>query len=102
MLEKLEATGTLYQHAIQKVAVAQAATTTTPVQQIVKSLNELTTQAFNRVYRDQRAGLFPDPAPEQFADLAQQARRPGRRGLSVQWRAGAPSERAPRAGTRRC
>src|SRR3954463_1537667 len=42
MLEKLEATGTVYQHAIQKVAVAQASSTTTPVQQIVKSLNELT------------------------------------------------------------
>lgn len=70
MLEKLEATGTLYQHAIQKIAVAQAASTTTPVQQIVKSLNELTTQAFNRVYRDQRKGLFPDPRPEQFAELA--------------------------------
>ena len=70
MLEKLEATGTLYQHAIQKVAVAQAASTTTTVQQIVKSLNELTTQAFNRVYRDQRNGLFPDPQPNQFAELA--------------------------------
>ena len=72
MLEKLEATGTLYQHAIQKIAVAQAASTTTPVQQIIKSLNELTTQAFNRVYRDQRKGLFPDPKPEQFSDLAKQ------------------------------
>src|SRR5580698_7480589 len=41
LLEKLEATGTLLQHAIQKVAVAQASSTTTPVQQIVKSLNEL-------------------------------------------------------------
>src|SRR6202012_4350108 len=51
MLEKLEATGTLYQHAIQKIAVAQAASTTIPVQQIVKSLNELTTQATQRVYR---------------------------------------------------
>jgi hypothetical protein len=71
LLEKLEATGTVYQHAIQKVAVAQAASTTTPVQAIVKSLNELTTQAFNRVYRDQRKGLFPDPAPEQFAELAE-------------------------------
>ena len=50
--------------------MAQAANTTTPVQQIVKSLNELTTQAFNRVYRDQRKGLFPDSAPEQFAKLA--------------------------------
>jgi hypothetical protein len=70
MLEKLEATGTLYQFAIQKVAVAQAATTTTGVQKIIKSLNELTTQAFHRVYRDQRKGLFPNPESHQFADLA--------------------------------
>ncbi|HKX35254.1 MAG TPA: hypothetical protein VJM79_01140 [Rhizorhapis sp.] len=70
MLEKLEATGTLYQFAIQKVAVAQAATTTARVQQIIKSLNELTTQAFHRVYRDQRKGLFPNPESHQFADLA--------------------------------
>ena len=71
MLEKLEATGTLYQHAIQKVAVAQAANTTTPVQQIVKSLNELATQAIQRVYRDQRKGLFPNPHAHQFAELAE-------------------------------
>jgi len=70
LLEKLEATGTLYQHAIQKVAVAQAAATTTGVQQIVKSLNELATQAFNRVYRDQRKNLFPDLQAEQFNELA--------------------------------
>lgn len=70
MLEKLEATGTLYQHAIQKIAVAQAANTTTPVQQIVKSLNELTTQAFHRVYRDHRKGLFVETATHQFKDLA--------------------------------
>ena len=71
MLEKLEATGTLFQHAIQKVAVAQAATTSANVQQIVKSLNELTTQAIQRVYRDQRKGLFPNPDAKQFAELAQ-------------------------------
>jgi hypothetical protein len=71
MLEKLEATGTLYQHAVQKIAVAQAATTAAGVQQIIKSLNELTTQAFQRIYRDQRKGLFPDPRPDQFAELAQ-------------------------------
>ncbi|HWY62604.1 MAG TPA: hypothetical protein VNW15_11950 [Rhizomicrobium sp.] len=70
MLEKLEATGTLYQHAIQKVAVAQAASSTTGVQQIVKSLNELVTQATQKVYRDQRKGLFPNPQAEQFAELA--------------------------------
>ena len=70
MLETLEATGTVYQHAIQKVAVAQASTTSTNVQQIVKSLNELATQAMQRVYRDQRKGLFPNPEASQFAELA--------------------------------
>ena len=101
MLEKLEATGTLYQHAIQKIAVAQAASATTPVQQIVKSLNELTTQAIQRVYRDQRKGLFPNPRADQFARAGDQARRPGRRRLSLQRRAGAASQRHARAGTRR-
>ena len=70
MLDKLEATGTLYQHAIQKIAVAQAASGNTPAQQIVKNLNELTTQATQRVYRDQRKGLFPNPRADQFAELA--------------------------------
>ena len=70
MLEKLEATGTTLQFAIQKVAVAQAANSTSGVQQIVKSLNDLTTKACNRVYKDQRAGKFPDPLPEQFKLLA--------------------------------
>lgn len=69
-LEKLEATGTLLQHAIQKVAVAQASSTTTPVQQIVKSLNELVNAAFQRVYRDKRKGYFPNPALAQFNTLA--------------------------------
>ncbi len=70
MLEKLEATGTLYQHAIQKIAVAQAHSTNIPVQQIVKSLNELATKAINRVYRDQRNGAFPNPGPEHMTPLA--------------------------------
>jgi hypothetical protein len=70
MLEKLEATGTVYQHAIQKVAVAQAATSGQPVQHIVKSLNELTEKAIQKVYRDDRAGLFLEPAAEEFAPLA--------------------------------
>ena len=71
MLEKFEATGTLYQHAVQKIAVAQAAATAIGVHQIIKSLNDLTTQAFQRVYRDQRKGLFPNPHSHQFAELAQ-------------------------------
>jgi len=70
MLEKFEATGTLYQHAIQKIAVAQASSTTTPVQQIIKSLNELVTKAINRVYRDAKRDLFPVAKPGGFGALA--------------------------------
>jgi hypothetical protein len=69
-LEKLEATGTVYQHAIQKVAVAQAANTQTPVQSIVKSLNELSTKAMERVYRDEKRNYFPKAAAGGFAALA--------------------------------
>jgi hypothetical protein len=70
MLEKFEATGTLYQHAIQKVAVAQASSTTMPVQQIVKGLNELVTKAIHRVYRDARKDHFPQVSLGQFGALA--------------------------------
>ncbi len=69
-LERLDATGTVYQHAIQKVAVAQAASTTTSVQQIVKSLNELATAAMNRVYRDEKKNYFPKAGTGKFAGLA--------------------------------
>lgn len=69
MLEKLEATETLLQHAIQKIAVAQASSTTVPVQQIVKGLNELTTKAIHRVYRDHRNLVFPDIEPEKLGEL---------------------------------
>jgi hypothetical protein len=70
LLEKFEATGTLYQHAIQKIAVAQASSTTMPVQQIVKSLNELVTKSIHRVYRDTRNNYFPQTAPGEFGALA--------------------------------
>lgn len=70
MLEKLEATGTLVQHCIQKIAVAQASSTSAPVQQIVKNLNELTTKAFNRVYRDERNKVFPNTKAGGFGKLA--------------------------------
>jgi hypothetical protein len=70
-LEKLEATGTIYQHGIQKVAIAQASSTTTPVQNIIKSLNELTTQAVHRVYRDTRRSYFPVVRRGEFGPLAE-------------------------------
>ena len=58
-LEKFEAAGTVSQHAIQKVAVAQASESESSVTQIVKHLNSLCTLAISRVYKDERRGLFP-------------------------------------------
>ncbi len=70
LLEKLEATGTLLQHAIQKIAVAQAATSTVSVQQIMKNLYELTNKSFHRVYRDVKKDRFPEVQPGGFGALA--------------------------------
>jgi hypothetical protein len=70
-LEKFEATGTTFQHAIQKVAVAQAADSNFPVAQIVKQLNELSTTAIHRVYKDERRGLFPIVEAGKFGPLAE-------------------------------
>jgi hypothetical protein len=70
-LETLEATGTTYQHAVQKIAVAQAASTTMPVQQIIKTLNDLSTKAISRVYRDARRKYFPKVETGGFGALAE-------------------------------
>ena len=70
-LEKFEATGTTYQHAIQKIAVAQAADSDASVAQIVKQLNELCTAAIHRVYRDEKRGHFAELQPGGFGPLAE-------------------------------
>ena len=69
-LEKLEASGTTFQHAVQKIAVAQASASNAPVQQIIKALNDLASKALNRVYRDQRRGYFPAVGRSGFGSLA--------------------------------
>ncbi|MBI1238254.1 MAG: hypothetical protein GC199_02815 [Alphaproteobacteria bacterium] len=59
-LERFEATGTLFQHALQKVAVAQSQSSDKTVVQIMKALMDLATRAIHQVYRDEREGrLLP-------------------------------------------
>jgi hypothetical protein len=70
-LERLEATGTLFQHCVQKIAVAQASSTTTSVQQIIKNLHELTSKAIARIYRDTRRKYFPVARAGEFGALAE-------------------------------
>jgi hypothetical protein len=70
-LEKLEATGTTFQHGIQKIAVAQASESNFPVAQIIKQLNELCTTAIHRVYKDEKKNAFPKLEAGKFGALAQ-------------------------------
>jgi hypothetical protein len=57
--EDLESGGTELQHAIQKVAVASARDGDSTVHAYVKQLNELTQKAFDRIYKDGKAGKLP-------------------------------------------
>ena len=70
-LERFEATGTAYQHAIQRMAVTLAAKSKTPVVQIIKALNDLTDEATKRVCIDDQRGLFPFVEAEKFAEMAE-------------------------------
>jgi len=71
-LAKFEASGTTYQHAIQKIAVAQAAESDSSVAHLVKQLNDLCTSAIHRVYKDERRGLFPVLESGKFGRLAEE------------------------------
>jgi len=71
LLERLEATGTLLQHAIQRVAVAQAAAGENQLAKIIRSLHDLTTQTMHRVYRDAEKKRFAAVAPGGFLALAE-------------------------------
>ena len=58
-IERLELTGTVMQHAVQKAAVKHAGATGEPVQEIVKQLNDLVSRAIQRVVADERGGRLP-------------------------------------------
>ena len=70
MLKKLEATGTLLQYAVQQTAIARAAAERIPVQEIIKTLNDIVSDVYDRAFQDKRDNVFPDVKPEKFAALA--------------------------------
>lgn len=71
LLERLEATGTLLQHAVQKVAVAQVAQREDHLHKIIRGLHELVTQLIHRVYKDTEKGRFTKAEPGEFGPLAE-------------------------------
>jgi hypothetical protein len=85
LLEKLEAMGSLYQHAVQKVAIAQSQSSGQKVPQIMRALFDLAERAIQRIYKDERAGRFP--AHDSADSLMQFAQKAGETGEGA-WRTG--------------
>ncbi len=70
LLEKLEATGTELQHAVQKYAIAHAGENDEPIHDVVRKVNDLVQQAVIMVYQTERARLFPTVTAGNFAKTA--------------------------------
>lgn len=62
LLERLEATGTLFQHAVQKIAIARASGGAEPLAETIRALTDLADRAIARVYREQRSGRVVTPS----------------------------------------
>lgn len=67
LVERLEATGTEMQHAVQKVAIAQAAEAEASVQHFVKQINALIQQAVESLYSEVRRAPYPAIARGELA-----------------------------------
>ena len=75
MLHKLNTQGMVLQHAIQKMAVAQAFNGERTVTQIVRQLDELCMTGIRRIHKDDKDGLFDGGVAGKFAALAEKLSR---------------------------
>jgi len=84
LVEKLEASGTELQHAVQKVAVASAQDSDANVQTVVKQLNDLVQLSLNRIYKDAREDrLKTYPKGKDFAEVAAEIHNSDARGYAL-------------------
>ncbi len=70
LVEQLEATGSEMQHAVQKIAIAQANANDASAQHFVKQLNELITKAVDMLYRETRDAAFEKIKKGELGDFA--------------------------------
>lgn len=77
LLENLEATGTVLQHAVQKIAIAQASEDNVPVSELMKQLNDLISKAMERVYVDTREKSFPKLSGHDIGKVYEQVKSAG-------------------------
>jgi hypothetical protein len=79
LVEKLEASGTDLQHAIQKIAIPEAQARGATVHELIRAFHALVERAIERLLRDHGRGLLPDIDKEGFAAAATRvAREPER------------------------
>jgi hypothetical protein len=69
LIEKLEASGTELQHAVQKIAVPEAQARGEGVHKVIRTFQELIERAIEKVMADQKKGLLPKVEPSGFAAL---------------------------------
>ncbi|HEY0052867.1 MAG TPA: hypothetical protein VGB49_05590 [Caulobacteraceae bacterium] len=70
LVERLEASGVEFQHALQKVAIPESQATGQPVHDIIRAYQKLTQAAMERVIAAGRKGRFPDLGKQPVADVA--------------------------------
>lgn len=79
LVEKLEASGTDLQHAIQKIAVPEAHARGMSVHELMRVFHSLVERAVERLMKDHKKGALPDVDKEGFAAAAERvAREPDR------------------------
>jgi hypothetical protein len=67
LAEKLEASGTDLQHAVQKIAIPEAQAKGVSVHEVIRTFNGLIERAIERLIRDGRKGALADFRKESFA-----------------------------------
>jgi hypothetical protein len=83
LVERLEASGTDLQHAIQKVAVPEAQARGMTTHDLLRHFTQLSQRAMERVLADSRKGRLPDLARESFDAICRRYAEDGERGYLI-------------------
>ena len=79
MLEELQASGTVLQHALQKWAITHSTSANLPIAEVMKQLNELVSKGMEKSFKDARAKIFPKIKGNSLAgawDVAERSSEP--------------------------
>ena len=80
LVEKLEASGTDLQHAIQKIAIPEAHARSMSVHELIRVFHALIERAVDRLLKDHKKGVLPDVDKEGFARAAERLAQDPERG----------------------